>query len=98
MFYALLILPHIAAISALTMFAIRSGGDHRYDDPGDDWSRDDARPDPPAPRPDPATGPPLPDADQPPRLRVGERLAERVVRRPRREHPPRAPERAPHRH
>ncbi len=98
MFYALLILPHIAAISGLMMFALRSGEDRTPDDPGDDWWGDDDRPTPPAPRPDPTTGPPLPDAEQPRRLRVGEHLSERVVRRPRREHAPRGPERAPHQH
>jgi len=98
MFYALLILPHIAAISGLMMFAFRSGEDEGREDHGDDWRRDDDRPTPPAPRPDPATGPPLPNADQPRRLRVGEQLSERVVRRPRREHLPLEPERAPQKH
>jgi hypothetical protein len=96
MFYALLILPHIAAISGLMMFAFRSGEDQTGGDHRDDWGRDDDRPTPPAPRPDPGTGPPLPDADQPRRLHVGEQLSERVVRRPRRAHPPLEPERAPH--
>jgi hypothetical protein len=96
MFYALLILPHLAATAGLMMFALRSG--ERQEDPGDDWHRDDDRPTPRAPRPDPATGPPLPDADQPPRLQVGEQLSERVVRRPRREHPPLEPQRAPQKH
>jgi hypothetical protein len=95
MFYALLILPHIIAISGLMMFAFRSGEDRSRDDPEGDWRRDDDRPTPPAPRPNPATGPPLPDAEQPRRLHVGEQLSERVVRRPRRAHPPREPERAP---
>jgi hypothetical protein len=98
MFYALLILPHLAAITGLMMFAFRSGEDGRQDDLGDDWRWDDDRPTPPAPRPDPATGPPLPDAEQPRRLQVGEHLSERVVRRPRREHPPLEPERAPQKH
>jgi hypothetical protein len=98
MFYALLILPHMAATAGLLMFALRSGGRKRHDDPGDDWRRDDDRPTPPAPRPGPASGPPLPDADQPRRLHVGEQLAERVVRRPRRQHPPLEPERAPNKH
>jgi hypothetical protein len=98
MFYALLILPHIAAISGLMMFALRSGERGRPEDSDGDWRRDDDRPNPPAPRPNPATGPPLPDADQPRRLQVGEQLSERVVRRPRREHPPLEPERAPHQH
>jgi hypothetical protein len=98
MFYALLILPHIAAIGGLMMFAYRSGEDGGREDSGGDWLRDDDRPTPPAPRPEPATGPPLPDADQPRRLHVGEQLSERVVRRPRREHPPLEPERAPQQH
>jgi hypothetical protein len=98
MFYALLILPHLAAIGGLMMFAFRSGEDKGQDDSGGDWSRDDDRPTPPAPRPDPTTGPPLPDAEQPRRLRVGEQLSERVVRRPRRAHPPPEPERAPQKH
>jgi hypothetical protein len=98
MFYALLILPHIAAISGLMMFAYRSGEDRGRDDPGGDWLRDDDRPTPPAPRPQPASGPPMLDADQPRRLHVGEQLSERAVRRPRREHPPLEPERAPQQH
>jgi hypothetical protein len=80
------------------MFALRSGENTGREDPEGDWRRDDDRPTPPAPRPDPATGPPLPDADQPPRLQVGEQLSERVVRRPRREHPPLEPQRAPQKH
>jgi hypothetical protein len=95
MFYALLIIPHIAAIGGLMMFAFRSGGDGSLGESGPDWRRDDDRPTPPAPRPGPDAGPPLPDADQPRRLHVGEQLSERVVRRPRREHPPLEPERAP---
>jgi hypothetical protein len=98
MFYALLILPHIAAISGLMVFAFRSGEDGTREDPGSDWRQDDDRPAPPTPRPGPATGPPLPDADQPRRLHVGEQLSERTVRRPRREHPPLEPERAPQKH
>jgi hypothetical protein len=98
MFYALLILPHMAATAGLLMYALRSDKDKRRDDPEGDWYRDDDRPTPPAPRPDPATGPPLPDADQPRRLHVGEQLAERVVRRPRRQHPPVEPQRAPQKH
>ena len=98
MFYALLILPHLAAIGGLMMFAYRSGEDNGREGPGDDWRRDDDAPTPPAPRPDPTTGPPLPDADQPRRLQVGERLSERVVRRPRRAHPPLEPERTPQQH
>jgi hypothetical protein len=96
MFYALLILPHLAAIGGLMMFAFRSGENETREDPGDDWRRDDDRPTPPAPRPDPTTGPPLSDAEQPRRLQVGEQLSERVVRRPRRAHPPLEPKRAPH--
>jgi hypothetical protein len=92
MFYALLILPHLAAIGGLMLFAYRSGEEGRNDDPGD-WRWDEEPPTPP--RPDPASGPPLPDADQPRRLRVGERLSERFVKRPRREHPPVEPDRAP---
>ena len=95
MFYALLILPHIAAIGGLMMFAFRSGANTNPEPPGGDWPRDDDRPTPPTSRPDPGTGPPLPDAEQPRRLHVGERLSERVVRRPRREHPPLEPERTP---
>ena len=99
MFYALLILPHLAAIGGLMLFALRTGEDDRREDPGDDWRRDDDdRPTPPAPRPVPPTGPPLPDADQPRRLHVGEQLSERVVRRPRREHPPLEPDRTPQTH
>jgi hypothetical protein len=93
MFYALLILPHIAAITGLLMFAFREGSDGRPEDPGIDWFWDQDPPTPPAPRPEPATGPPLPDARQPRRLQVGEQLSERTVRRPRRE--PVEPERAP---
>ena len=93
MFYALLIIPHLAAITGLMVFAFRSG--ERREDPGGDWRRDDDRPTPGAPRPSPTTGPPLPDANQPRRLHVGEQLSERVVRRPRREHPPLEPERTP---
>jgi len=96
MFYALLILPHLAAISGLMWFALRSGEDEGGEDPGGDWRRDDDTPT--APRPAPTAGPPLPDADQPRRLHVGERLSERVVRRPRREHPPLDPKRAPQKH
>ena len=44
MFYALLILPHLAAIGGLMMFAFRSGEDETREDPGDDWRRDDDRP------------------------------------------------------
>jgi hypothetical protein len=95
MFYALLILPHIAAIGFLMMFAFRAGEGDRGEEPGGDWRRDGDQPAPPGPRPDPAPGPPLPDAIQPRRLQVGEQLSERVVRRPRREHPPLEPERAP---
>ena len=98
MFYALLILPHLAAIGGLMLFAFRSGEDGTREDPGGDWRRDDDRPTPPALRPGPDTGPPLPDADQPRRLHVGQQLSERVVRRPRREHPPLEPERAPQKH
>ena len=98
MFYALLILPHLAAIGGLMLFAFRSGEKDRNDNPGLDWRRDDDQPTPPAPRPDPTSGPPLPDADQPRRLHVGEQLAQRVVRRPRREHPPLHPERTPQKH
>jgi hypothetical protein len=98
MFYALLILPHLAAIGGLLMFAWRTGEDQRRDKPGSDWPRDDDRPTPPAPQPGPVTGPPLPDADQPRRLHVGEQLAERTVRPHRRQHPPLEPERAPEKH
>lgn len=97
MFYALLILPHLAAIGGLLTFAFRADGDGKREPPGDDWRRYDDQP-PPAPRPGPVSGPPLPDADQPRRLHVGEQLSERVVRRPRREHPPLEPERAPYKH
>jgi hypothetical protein len=95
MFYALLILPHIMAIAGLMWFAFRAGDDGRHDGgDGLDWLRtDDDDPITPAPRPGPAAGPPLPDADQPRRLQVGEQLSERVVRRPRRE--PLEPDRAP---
>ncbi len=96
MFYALLILPHLAAIGGLMLFALRSGEDDSREDPGSDWRPDDAGPPPPAPRPSPATGPPLPDADQPRRLGVGERLSQRAVRPSRREHRPLMPQRAPH--
>ena len=95
MFYALLILPHIAAVGGLMMFAFRTGKDERHEDPGGEWRPDDDRPTPPAPQPGPNAGPPLPDAEQPRRLQVGEQLSERVVRRPRREHAPLEPERAP---
>jgi hypothetical protein len=98
MFYALLILPHMAATAGLLMFALRSGDNKRHDDSGEDWRLDDDQPTPPAPRPHPASGPPLPDADQPRRLHVGEQLSERVVRRPRRQHRPLEPERAPQEH
>jgi hypothetical protein len=98
MFYALLILPHLAAITGLMLFAFRSGEGEIPEDRGGDWGRDDDRPTPPAPLPGPVTGPPLPDANQPRRLHVGEQLSERVVRRPRREHPPLEPERTPQKH
>jgi hypothetical protein len=95
MFYALLILPHLAAIGGLLLFAFRSGNDAGREDPGSDWRPDDAGPPPPLPRPSPGTGPPLPDAAQPRRLRVGEQLSQRAVRPSRREHRPLKPERAP---
>jgi hypothetical protein len=95
MFYALLILPHMAATAGLLLFALRSGGNEGREGPDDDWRREDDRSTPPAPRPGPAAGPPLPDADQPRRLHVGQQLSERVVRRPRRAHPPLEPQRAP---
>ena len=98
MFYALLALPHLAAIVGLMMFALRSAEDERREDHRGDWHGNDDRPTPPPPRPSPATGPPLPNADQPRRLHVGEQLSERVVRRPRREHHPLEPERAPQTH
>ena len=98
MFYALLILPHMAATAGLLIFALRSGEDRRHEGPGGDWRRDDDQPTPPAPRPHPASGPPLPDANQPRRLHVGEQLSDRVVRQPRREHRRLEPERAPREH
>ncbi|MFZ0092203.1 MAG: hypothetical protein WAL63_22070, partial [Solirubrobacteraceae bacterium] len=83
MFYLLLIVPHLLAITGLLAFALRSnvGGANEASDGG--WDGDDGSPRQPAPGPGPATGgPPLPDANEPRRrVRVGERLSE--------QHPPR---------
>ena len=94
MFYLLLIIPHLLAVGGLLFFAYRTdagqlgGGAH-----GGSYG-DGSEPTPGGPRPGPSVlGPPLPEATQPRRLRVGERLSA-PARRRRREHRP-LPRRAP---
>ena len=99
MFYLLLIIPHLTAISGLLFFAYRSGaGDTGEERPGGSGGSPVQVP-PRGPRPGPSgTGPPLPDATAPRRrMRVGGRLSELHPGRLRREHAPSAPERTPSR-
>jgi hypothetical protein len=88
-FYILLILPHIAAIGGMLWFAFGTDDPDPPTTGWDDGPGNDPAPTAPDPRCGPSDGPPLSEAEQPrPRLRPGERLADRTVPPPRRDRHP----------
>jgi hypothetical protein len=98
MLYLLLIIPHLAAITGLLMYALLTRPVEASEDSGGSSSGADGEPKPPPqPPPGPAfDGPPLGYATAPGRrLRDTERLSDLHPRRPRREHDITEPSPAP---
>jgi hypothetical protein len=99
MFYLLLIIPHLVALTALLGYAVRSAPREANDEPSGESSGPAGEPKPPPnppPLAPPAGGPPLPDAAPlGRRLRDPEEIYDLRPRRQRRQHPDHPPKPAP---
>lgn len=95
--YLLLIVPHLAAITGLLLYALRSNPTDEGEEAQGGWfglDGDPTPPEPPLPAPS-GVSPPAP-REVSPRHRIRDAdHAKRPARRPRREHPEERPERVP---